>query len=279
MKKIFFILLTVIIISIPARLFAADDEDYIDGDTVNKHETGELLDGGLVEKVEKPTAVPTAAPAATEVPATPVPAPTEKPKPTPKPVIKPTPKKAVKAQPTAVPTPVPTPVPQPAKRSAEFAVVQAMAEEVAKKRNFENYFGLLDRDRKFRLIFTIQNTGEQPSFYSTAALISGHSSIIVAGIAKDLQTVLANDKRELTYELVILGSYDGGSKLPLTLKVKAAGFERDYPLDIYIEQENPYVLYAIAGGILILLIILIIILTRRRSGGGGGKKDFDFEIK
>jgi hypothetical protein len=153
-----------------------------------------------------------------------------------------------------------------------------MAEESAKKRTFENYFGLLDRDRKFRLIFTVQNTGEQPSFYSTASLISGHSSIIVAGTEKDLQTVLPADKREMTYEVVILGSYDGGAKLPLTLKVKAAGFERDYPLDIYIEPENPYILYAIAGGILILLIILIIILTRRGSGKSG-KKDYDFEMK
>lgn len=278
MKKIFLSILALIIISIPAFILAADDEDYIEGDTVSKHETGELLDGGLVDKVEKPTVAPTKAPEPTEVPATPVPKPTAKPKPIIKPTVKPTPKKIVKAHPTAVPTPVPTAVPQPARRSAEFAVVQAIAEEAAKKRTVENYFGIFDRDRKFRIIFTLQNTGEMPSFESKAALISGHTSIIVSGAEKDLQTVLPNDKREMTYELLILGSYDGASKLPLTLKVKATGFERDYPLDIYVEPENPYVLYGIAGGILILLIILIIILTRRRSGGSG-KKDYDLEIK
>ena len=278
MKKLFMALLAMVVISIPAFIFAADNEDYIDGDTVNKHDTGDLLDSGTVDKVEKPTVAPTAVQEPTEAPAaTPVPAPTAKPRPTIKPTAKPTPKKVVKAQPTPVPTP--TAIPQPAKRAAEFAVVQAMAEEVAKKRTFENYFGLLDRDRKFRLIFTLQNTGEQPSFYTNAALISGHTSIIVAGTEKDLQTVLPADKREMTYEIVILGSYDGQPKLPLTLKVKAAGFERDYPLDIYIEPENPYVLYGIIGGILILLIILIIILTRRRTGGSTGKKDYDFEMK
>ncbi len=283
MKKIFLAILALIIISIPAFLFAADNEDYIDGDTVNKHETGDLLDSGSVTKVEKPTVVPvapTAVPEATEVPATPVPAPTEKPRPAakPTPTAKPTPKPILKKVVKARPAPVPTAIPQPSKRAAEFAVVQAMAEEVAKKRTFENYFGILDRDRKFRLIFTLQNTGEMPSFYTNAALISGHTSIVVAGTEKDLQTVLPTDKREMTYEIVILGSYDGQPKLPLTLKVKAAGFERDYPLDIYIEPSNPYLLYIIAGGILILLIILIIILTRRRTGGTG-KKDYDFEIK
>jgi hypothetical protein len=278
MKKLLLAFITLIFIIIPVCMLSAEDDDYIDGDTVTKHETGDMLDGGVVDKVEKPTAVPTAVPEPTEAPK---PVATEKPvpKPTLKPTPKPEPKKiVVKKASRPAPTAVPTAIPQPAKRAAEFSIVQAMAEEVAKKRNFNNYFGMMDRDRKFRLVFTLQNTGEEPSLNTGASLITSNTGIIISGAVKDLQTVLAGDKREITYEIVILGSYDGDTKLPLSLKIKSAGFEREYPLDIYVEPENPYILYAVAGGILLFLIILVIILTRRGSTKGS-KKDDDFEMK
>ncbi|MGD0566378.1 MAG: hypothetical protein ABSA34_03495 [Candidatus Goldiibacteriota bacterium] len=276
----------IILIIIPAFIWSQDagqNEDYIDGDTVQKHDTGDMLDSGLVNKVEKPTAVPTpfptavpTAPEATEPPtAVPTAVPTKRPtpKPTPRPVIK---KIVQKKQRAPEPTLVPTPIPQAPKRAAEFSVIQATADELAKPRGLSNYFGIFDRDRKFRLMFTLQNTGEMPSLYTGATLKSGNSSIIISEPVKDMQTVLPADKREINFDILIMAAYSGDPKLPLTLNIKAAGFERDYPLDIYVEPENPYTLYYIGGIILLLIIILIMILTRRRSKTG---KDDDFEIK
>jgi hypothetical protein len=280
MKRSFIALILSAMLLIPV-FAAADDEnssdDFIDAGTVQKHDNSNLLDSGTVEKVDKPTAVPTAVPPAAEPTAVPTKKPVERPAPRPTP--RPTPRKTVKRAPTPVPTP--TLVPTPSGRPAEFSITSASAEELAKKRTFQNYFGILDRDRKFRMIFTVQNTGDQPSLYTGASLLSGHTSIIIADKDKDkdLQTVLAKDKRELTFEILILGSYDGDSKLPLTLKMKYNGVEKDYPLDISIEPENPFLLYGIIAGVLLLIIIIIILVSRRGGDSSRRKKDYDFEMK
>ncbi len=280
MKKILLSFIIAVFILFPAFSMAEDesDSDFLETDQVNKHDTGSLLDSGTVDKVDKPTAVPTEVPT-DEPTVAPTPKPTEKP--APKATAKPTPKKIVKKQPTPVPTPYPTAAPTPAGRQAEFSIVAASAEEIAKKRNFGNYFGVLDRDRKFRMIFTLQNTGEQPSFYTSASLLSGHTSIIISDKDKDkdLQTVLAGDKRELTFEILILGSYDGDARLPLTLKMKYSAMEKDFPLDISVEPESPYLLYIIIGVGLLLLILIIILIARRGGDSSRRKKDYDFEIK
>jgi|GEM_PF-1267460 nitrogen fixation-related uncharacterized protein len=272
------------LIILPAFIWSQDagqGDDYIDGDTVQKHDTGDMLDSGLVSKVEKPTAVPTTIPTqpeATEEPtAVPTAVPTRVPTPRPAPKAKPTPKPVIKKAAKKIPTPVPTPVPtQAAKRAAEFSVIQATADELARPRGLSNYFGLFDRNRKFKLTFVVQNTGETPSFETNATLKSGNANIIVSNPVKEMQTVLPVDKREINFDMLIMAAYDGDAKLPLSLNIKASGFERDYPLDIYVEPENPYTLYYIGGGILLLIILIILIMTRRRGKSG---KDDDFEIK
>jgi hypothetical protein len=258
----------------------ADEDDLIQVDTVTKHDTGSMLDSGTVEKVEKPAPEPTR-PEPTAVP-TPKPAPTERPVATEKPVVKPTPKPAAKKVAKKVqPTPVPTAIPAPAGRKAEFSIVSASAEELAKKRNLNNCFGLLDRERKFRMIFTVQNTGDQPSLNTSANIVSGNTSIIVSDKDrdKDLQTVPANDKRELTFEILILGSYEGDNRLPLSLKMKYNGVEKDYPLDISVEPESPVAIYAVIASVILLIIIIIILISRRGKNDSKNKKDYDFEMK
>jgi hypothetical protein len=268
------------LIILPAFIWSQDSgqgDDYIDGDTVQKHDTGDMLDSGLVSKVEKPTAVPTAIPTQPEAAEAPTAVPTRIPTPKPAPKAKPAPKPAIKRTAKKSPTPQPTPVPtQVAKRAAEFSVIQATADELARPRGMSNYFGLFDRNRKFKLTFVVQNTGETPSFETNATLKSGNTNIIVSNPIKEMQTVLPVDKREINFDMMIMAAYDGDAKLPLSLNIKASSFERDYPLDIYVEPENPYTLYYIGGGILLLIILIILIMTRRRGKSG---KDDDFEIK
>jgi hypothetical protein len=279
------LLIFVFIIIIPALVLAQDQsDDYIDGDTVQKHDTGDMLDSGAVTKVEKPTAVPTAIPEQavpteepTAVPTSipPKPVPTRKPEPRAKPRPARRPERKVKSRKPA-PRPAPTPVPTQIVKPADFAVIQATADELAKQRTAANYFGLFDHDRKFKLSFTVQNTGEAACFNTTAVMKSGNAEIIIANPEVDLQTVLPAGKMEISYDMLILAGYDGSARLPLSLNIKGAGFDRDYPLDITVAAQSDYGLYYIGGGVLLLIILLIIILTRRRSGQ---KKEDDFEIK
>jgi type IV secretory pathway VirB10-like protein len=274
-------LIFIFIIIIPALILAQDQgDDYIDGDTVQKHDTGDMLDSGTVTKVEKPTAVPTAVPqqpepteAPTAVPTRipPTPAPTHRPEPRSKATHESRPERKVKSR-----KPAPTPAPTQIVKPADFAVIQATADELAKQRSASNYFGLFDHDRKFKLSFTVQNTGEAACLNTVAVMKSGNAEIIIANPEEDLQTVLPAGKREISYDMLILSGYDGGAKLPLSLNIKGSGFDRDYPLDITVAAQSDYSLYYIGGGILLLIILLIIILTRRR---GRPNKEDDFEIK
>ena len=79
--------------------------------------------------------------------------------------------------------------------------------------------------------------------------------------------------------MVVLASYDGDLKLPLILKINANGMEKEFPLDVNIDESIPYMLYFIIALIVLIIIILIIIIIKagRKSTIKKGK-DYDINI-
>jgi hypothetical protein len=269
----------------------SDSSDYLTSDSVEGKDTNKLLDGDLVDGVPtkvpapaatanedmiEPDVVPTKAPVVkpqpTEIPEIPTP----RPKPTAKPYVKPTPKKSA-PRPTAVPTPVPTRAPI---AFPGLEVSKAAISEIVMKRTAENFFGLLTTERKFTLNLVLENKGPSTSYYTVVTLKSGDTSLLTSDPEKNLGTVMPGSRLDIVYSLVVLGSYGGDLKLPLSVKITANGLVKEFPVEVYIEEAVPYLLY-IGAGLLILLILLLIILALRggKKGGQGKKgKDYDFEV-
>jgi len=241
-----------------------EENDYLQSGEVEKKDTGELLDTGLVEA--KPTK-------------TPIPTPT--PEPTPEPTPKPTPK--AKPKPTPVPTPIPKPTPitktiKPVQFPA-ISIIKTSILELAQKKNLSNFFGLLSPERKFNLTLQIENAGPTSAYYTTAQLKSGHPSILIAEPDKNLKTILPGSRFDLVYNMVVLASYDGDLKLPLTLKISANGMEKEFPVEVYIDEAIPYMLYSVIVLIIIFIIILILIIIRASRKDTIKKgKDYDINI-
>ncbi|MCX8093966.1 MAG: hypothetical protein N3E50_07380 [Candidatus Goldbacteria bacterium] len=239
-----------------------EESDYLQSGEVEKKDTGELIDSGLVEAKPTKTPIPT-----------PTPEPT--PKPTPKPIPKPKPK------PTPVPTPEPKPTPVPKIiKPVEFpaiSITKTSILELAQKKNLSNFFGLLSPERKFNLTLQIENSGQTSAYYTVVQLKSGHPSILIAEPEKNLKTVIPGSRLDLVYNMVVLASYDGDLKLPLSLKISANGMEKEFPLDVYIDESIPYMLYTIIGFIILFLIILIIIIINA-SRKDTIKKGKDYDI-
>jgi hypothetical protein len=216
--------------------------------------------------------VPVVKPQPTEIPEIPTP----RPKPTAKPYVKPTPKKSA-PRPTAVPTPVPTRAPI---AFPGLEVSKAVISEIVMKRTAENFFGLLTTERKFTLNLVLENKGTSTSYYTVVTLKSGDTSLLTSDPEKNLGTVMRGSKLDIVYSLIVLGSYGGDLKLPLSVKIAANGLVKEFPVEVYIDETVPYLLY-IGAGLLILLILLLIVLALRggKHGGQGKKgKDYDFEV-
>jgi hypothetical protein len=249
-----------------ASTSSSGDSDYIQAGTVEQKQTGDMLDSGAVEakatKTPVPVAAPTRAPEPTAVPT---------PRPRPAPVIK----KAA-PRPTRVPTPAPT---RAAAAFPDLAISKANIEEIKQKGTVNNFYGLLSTDRKFTLTLSLENRGTSTALYTTVELKSGHVSILTNEPEKNLGSILPGSKLDLVYPVMVLASYDGELKLPLSLKVTANGLVKEYPIDVYIDEAVPYLMY-IGGGLLILLIILILILVLRggKKGNVSKGKDYDFKL-
>jgi hypothetical protein len=254
----------------------SEESDFITGDSVEGKDTNGLMDGSLVDAIATKTPYPTPEPEPTLAP--PVKEPTPKPQPTaiPTPKPRPTPKKAAPR-----PTPVP-PTPVPTRAPAAFPgleVSKAAITETVMKRTAENFFGLLTAERKFTLSLVLENKGATGSYYTIANLKSGDTSVLTSDPEKNLGTVLPGSRLDLVYSLVVLGSYDGDLKLPLSLKVTANGLVKEFPFDAYIDESVPYLLY-IGAGLLILLILLLLLMLLRGGKKGQAKKgkDYDFDV-
>lgn len=255
MKKVWF--MVVIILFVSAIYILSDDEplniptaedNYIENGAVEKSNDQDTLEAGTVDKVEKPTPVPT------EVPA---------PKPKPKPKPKPTPKPVKKHKPAPTPVPTPTPV-----MYSDFKILNITTEAIVKERTPENIYGLLYTGERIRVQFDIQNTGGGTAYAATGELNTTHPKIVLITTKKDLQDILPGQSREVSYVIDVLNGYNGPQPLPITVKIKAQNFEKDYPLEVYVEMKNPYILY-----IIILLILFIIIRIIYRIAGGGRKTE------
>lgn len=291
MKRIILICLLVLAV-ISGSAYAADNnygpsdsDDFLTSDSVDGKDTGGLLDGSLVDGIPTKTPYPTPAediiepdvvPTKEIVRPTPKPEPTEEPTPKPKATAKPTPKK-ITPRATVPPTPVPT---RAAIAFPGLEVSKAAITETVMKRSMENYFGLLTTERKFTLNVVLENKGATAAYYTIVNLKSGDTSVLTNEPEKNLGTVMPGNRLDLVYSLVVLGSYDGDLKLPLALKITANGLTKEYPVEVYIDESVPYLLY-IGAGLLILLILLLIILGLRggKKGGQARKgKDYDFDV-
>ena len=233
-------------------LGADEQSDFLEAGAVEEQSTGSMLESGVVKPVFRPTDTPL---------------------PTPVPTLKPTPK------PTAVPTKAPKPRPTAARVTPQFpafAVTSAFVVELAQKRTASNYYGLFGGERKFTVNIKLENQGNTTAFHTLAEIVSGNTSIISPEARKNLQTVLPKTDREIVYPLVVLSGYDGDIKLPLTLRITANGMYKDYPLDLYIDETTPYILYIGAGLLLLIIIILIIAIARRGKNREKKGKDYDF---
>jgi len=250
MKKVW--LMVVILLFISVAYILADDEplniptaedNYIENGSVEKSNDQDTLEAGTVEKVEKPTAEPTVA---------------QKPKPKPKPKPTPKPVKKYKPSPKPVPTPTPAPVVSP-----DFKVANITTESLVKDKTTENLYGLIYTGERIRVQFDLQNTGGS-AYGATAELTTNHPKIVMINAKKDLQDMAQGQSKEVSFVLDVLNGYNGPQPLPVSLKVKSQNFEKDYPLEIYVEMKNPYILYGI---IFFILIIIITIISRLASGG------------
>ncbi|MBP7793339.1 MAG: hypothetical protein KA120_09825 [Candidatus Goldbacteria bacterium] len=239
-----------------------EDNDYLQSEEVEKKDTGELIDSGIVDAKPTKTPIPTA---------------------TPEPTLEPTPKPTQKPKPK--PTPIPTPKPDPVTKIIKpvpfpsISITRTSILEIAQKKNLSNFFGLLSPERKFTLTLQIENSGPSTSYYTNVQLKSGHPSILIAEPEKNLKTILPGSRFDLVYNMVVLASYDGDLKLPLILKINANGMEKEFPLDVNIDESIPYMLYFIIALIVLVIIILIIIIIKagRKSTIKKGK-DYDINI-
>lgn len=258
MKKVtLFIFFILVIIFFNTFLFSQSDE-LIEVAPVEEQKDAELLDTGIVKA--HPTKTPTPIPTSTFTPV-----PTSTPKPVKK-IIK----KAVSE---------PTPLPQPTQiQIVDFKISNIKLNELAKPKNINNLFGILEMEKKINLVLTIENSGNAVAFYTFATLKSKNPRILIYEPEKNLQTVLPNDKRELVFVFDIITGYDGGPQLPLILNIKAVNFEKDLPIDVYVELPNPVLNLLIIGGILLFLIIIIILIAKISSRKNRSKK-YDFDMK
>jgi hypothetical protein len=244
---------------------------------VEGKDTNSLLDGGLVDAIPTKTPVPTPEPEDTIAPTK---EPTPKPEPTAvptKPRPKPTPKKAA---PTPRPTPVP-PTPVPTRAPLSFPgleITRATIAEIAMKRDLDNYFGLFITERKFTVTVSFANKGATAAYYTTVSLKSGDTSVLTNEPDKNLGTVMPGSSQDLVYPLVVLGSYDGDLKLPLALKITANGMSKDYPIEVYIDEAVPYLLYIGAGLLILLILLMLLMLLRGKKGQSKKGKDYDFNV-
>jgi hypothetical protein len=281
MKK--FIYVSIFLFTLTAAaVYAADtnygpseEGDFITSDSVEGKDTSGLLDGSLVDGIPTKTPYPTPEPEDTIAPPPPPVEPTPKPKPTAVPTAKPrpTPKK-VAPRPTPVPVPTRPPVGFPG-----LEVSKAVISEIVMKRSAENFFGLLTAERKFNLSLVLENKGGTASYYTVVNLKSGDTSVLTNEPEKNLGTVLPGSRNDLVYSLIVLGSYDGDLKLPLSLKITANGLSKEFPFEVYIDESVPYLLF-IGAGLLILLILLLLIMLLRGGKRGQPKKgkDYDFNV-
>ncbi len=241
MKKILVILCYLSILILLNNIILAVTDDLIEVAPVEEQEDSTLLDSGIVtpHPTKTFTPVPTSTPKPTSTP-------------TPKPVVK----KVIK--------PVePTPVPQPTvAKIIDFKISNIRINEIAKPKTINNLYGLLETEKKINLILNLENSGNAVSFYTVAILKSKNPRILLYEPEKNLQTVLPNDKRELVFTFDIIQGYDGPPQLPLYLNIKAANFEKELPVDIYVELPNPIQNLIILGGIILLLLIILILLIK-----------------
>lgn len=260
--------------SAPAGNTQSDENgsDFLQSGSVQKQDNSEMLESG--EVTAKPTKTPVPAAVPTEIPAeipTAAPAPTEvpTPKPAPRPVHRPKPVKHTEYK------------PEPVRAQPQFpdiAVSKAAILEIVGKKTAANLFGLLSTDRNFTLTVSITNKGTTTGMYTTATLVSGHASVLTSQPEKNLGSILPGSSQDLVYPVVVLASYDGDLKLPLTLKMTANGIEKDYPVDVYIDESVPYLLYIGAGLLIFLIILMLILLFRGKKGAAKKGKDYDFNM-
>jgi len=256
-KVILFMFFLIVSILFNNFLFSQNDE-LIEVAPVEEQKDTELLDTGVVKA--HPTKTPTPLPTSTFTPV-----PTSTPKQVKKIV------KKVVVEPTPIPQPTPVQI-------LDFKINNIKINELAKPKNVNNLFGLLEMEKKINLVLTLENSGNAVAFYTLATLKSKNPRILLYEPEKNLQTVLPNDKRELVFVFDIITGYDGGPQLPLILNVKAANFEKDLPVDVYVELPNPVLNLSIVGGILLLLIIIIILIAKI-VGGKSKPKKYDFDMK
>jgi hypothetical protein len=305
MKKFLLVLsLTIIALSFNAafsagKIYATDTNygpsesgDYLTSDSVEGKDSNKMLEGDAVQGI--PTKVPAAEPTAgdlIEPDVVPTRAPVVKPEPTEVPTARPMPTEKPVEKPTPKPTPrkithqhishaVPTPVPtRAAVAFPGLEVTRASISEIVMKRTAENFFGLLATERKFTLNLVLENKGASTAYYTVVDLKSGDTSILTNDPEKNIGTVMPASRQDVVYSLVVLGSYSGDLKLPLSVKVTANALVKEYPIDVSIEESVPYLLY-IGAGLLILLILLLIIIAIRGGKKGPGKqgKDYDFNV-
>lgn len=242
--------------------------DYLQSGNVDKKDTGEMLDAGTVTAKATKTPVPVVAPTTPPAPE-PTAEPTARPTPRPKPIIKKITHRVVQ------------PTPEPVRAQAQFpdiAISKAVILEVEGKKTAANFYGLLSMDRKYSLTLSMENKGTSTAMYTTAVLTSGHTSVLVSDPEKNLGTVMPGAKLDLVFPVVVLVSYDGDLKLPLTLKITANGIAKDFPVEAYIEEAVPYLLYIGAGLLILLIILMLILIFRNKKGGSKKGKDYDFNL-
>ncbi|HRU38853.1 MAG TPA: hypothetical protein P5511_03170 [Candidatus Goldiibacteriota bacterium] len=281
MKKYFFLIAMFLSATISFSAILAygpsDSDEFLTSDAVESKDTSGLIEGDVVDAL--PTKTPKPAPTLEPVEELePEPVPTPRPKPTAVPTPKPRPT-VKRAAPTPVPTPVPTAVP--ARPQAVFPgilISKSSIDEIALKKSADNLFGLLATERKFKLTLTLENKGATTSYYTVATLKSGHTSVLMPESEKNIGTVLPGTSLELVYPVIVLASYDGDVKLPLSLKVTANGLSKEFPVDVYIDEAENYLLYLVAGLIILLLLILIIMLLRGKKETPKKGKDYDFNM-
>lgn len=241
--------------------FADDNsDDYITTGQVEKKDINDTLNTGGVDKVLKPTPVDTPT-------AVPKPKPKPKPKPTPKPKPKPRPKPKARPRPmptytpTEEPTPTATPVVPP-----DFNIADVTAEEVVKDKNMGNWFGLFDmiyNVKKLNVHMLVANKASAGGAMNVnAELVSSDQGVRIQNPLKDLQNMLSGESREMNFVVETTKDYKGPEKLPLSLKIKADYFERDYPVDVEITKYNWSLVVIII--LLALIVILLIAIAVKR---------------
>ncbi len=255
MKNLLLTLLFIISFFVFIDNILSENDDLIQVAPVEEQEDSTLLDSGIV----KPHPTKTF---------TPIPTFTPEPTSTPKPIIKKTIKKAE-----------PTPIPQPTiAKILDFKISNIKINEIAKIKNINNLYGLLEMEKKFNLILILENSGNAVAFYTTATLKSKNPRILLYEPEKNLQTVLPNDKRELVFTFDVIHGYDGPPQLPLFLNIKAANFEKELPVELYVELPNPNLNLLIIGGILFFMFLFVLLIIKILTSRKKTKKyDFDNE--